>query len=111
MGLRFRSYPSLMKTLLIALSVLISTQTFAAKCVISGAVQDGSSCHRLSTRLDVGDAEACEAFAKATKENRFFSILLKNEKLLSSSYKFVDHANKIKIKKTFEYESTDECLF
>jgi methionine-rich copper-binding protein CopC len=100
-----------MKTLLLALTMIISTQTFAAKCVISGTVQDGSSCHSLSTRLDVSDAETCEAFTKATVENRFFNILEKKEKLLSSSYKFVDRPNRIKIKKTFEHESTDGCLF
>ena len=100
-----------MKTLLIAFSVFMTTQTFAAKCVISGTVQEGSSCHRISTRLDVGDAETCEEFTKTTRNNRFFNILEKKEKLLSSKYKFVDHANKIKIKKTFNYESTDGCYF
>jgi hypothetical protein len=100
-----------MKILITALTILISTQSFGAKCVIKGGVQNGSSCHHLSTRLDVSDAEACEAFAKSAKENRFFNILEKNEKLLSSGYKFVDRQNHIKVKKTFKYESTDGCLF
>jgi|GEM_PF-7108046 len=100
-----------MKTLLILCSLIISTQSFGAKCVIKGGVQNGSSCHHLSTRLDVSDVEACEAFAKSAKENRFFNILEKNEILLSSGYKFVDRQNHIKVKKTFKYESTDGCLF
>lgn len=100
-----------MNTLLVIFTLLISTQSFAARCIIIGDVKEKSTCHRVSTRLDVSDQEACEAFAKSTKENRFFNILDKNETLLSASYKFKDFPNRIKIKKTFNYESKDECLF
>lgn len=100
-----------MKTLMIVLTMVISTQTFAAKCVISGAVQQGHSCHSLSTRLDVADVESCEAFAKATRENRFFNILEKGDILLSSKYKFVDRPNRIKIKKKFTYQDSEGCYF
>ncbi len=100
-----------MKTLLVTLSLLISAQSFAARCIITGAVKDKSFCHRVSTRLDVSDQEACEAFAKSTKENGFFNILENDETLLAASYKFKDFPNRIKVKKTFKYESTDECRF
>lgn len=89
------------------LTVLFSTQSFAARCIIIGAVKENSSCHRVSTRLDVSDQEACEAFAKSTKENRFFHILEKNETLISTSYKFKDFSNRIKIKKTIKHLSED----
>ncbi len=77
--------------------------------MISGTVKEGMSCHRISTRLDVEEAEACEAFTKATKENRFFNTLDKNEKLISATYKFRDFPNRIKVKKTFEFDSHDNC--
>ena len=96
-----------MKTLLIALSLLITSQTFAAKCTISGLVKDGMSCHRLSTRLDVSDVEACEAYTKATEHNKFFNIMEGKQELLSARYKFVDRPNRTKVKKEFMITSED----
>lgn len=102
-----------MKTLLFALSMLITSQTFAAKCSVSGLVKDGMSCFRISTRLDVSDVEACEAYTKATEQNRFFNILEKKQTLLSARYKFVDRPNRVKVKKEFmltQEDLEDLCL-
>jgi hypothetical protein len=96
-----------MKTLLFALSLLVTSQSFAAKCVISGLVLEGKSCHRLSTRLDVTDAEACEAYTKATQQNRFFNILEPKQELLSVRFKFVDRPNRVKLKKEFKLTAED----
>lgn len=91
-----------MKTLLIALGILVTTQSFAAKCVISGFVKEASGCHHLSTRLDVSDVETCEAQTKATEHNRFFNILEKDEELLSVKFKFKDRLNGVKVKREFK---------
>ena len=102
-----------MKTILLTLSMLITSQTFAAKCVISGLVKENNSCHRLSTRLDVSDVEACEAYTKATQQNRFFNILEKKQELLSVRFKSVDRPNRVKVKKEVkltEEDTLDLCL-
>ena len=102
-----------MKTLLITLGILITSHSFAAKCVISGLVAETNSCHRLSTRLDVTEVEACEALTKATQGNRFFNILEGKQELLSVRFKFVDRANRVKIKKEFkltEDNTFDRCV-
>jgi hypothetical protein len=101
-----------MKTLLMTLSLLITSQTFAAKCVISGLVIENKSCHRLSTRLDVSDVEACEAYTKATQQNRFFNLLDKKQELLSVRFKFVDRPNRVKVKKEFKLQedASDLCM-
>lgn len=102
-----------MKTLLITLGMLITSQSFAAKCVVSASVKDGMSCHRLSTRFDVSDAETCEATTKASQHNRFFNILEPKQELLAVRYKFVDRPNRVKIKKEFmitEEDLLDICV-
>ena len=102
-----------MKTLIVTIGMLITSQSFAAKCVISGLVAESNSCHRITTRLDVSDADSCESLTKATKENRFFNILEKKQELLTVRYKFVDRPNRVKIKKEFkltEDDTLDRCL-
>ena len=97
-----------MKNILLALSVLISTQTFAATCKLSTVVGGGFNCHSVSTRLDVADQETCEAFARGTKDNRFFGVLEKNEIVVATKYTFKDKAAKLKVKKRIDFEDSEE---
>ena len=100
-----------MKKLILVLTLLVSSQTFAAKCVVSGFIQERSSCHHLSTKWDLGTAEECEALALTAMDNHFFGIMSPGEKLLVTSYKFRDRVNEIKIKKKFKHSSTEVCIF
>lgn len=83
---------------------MVSSQTFAASCKLISKIHDGLGCYSLSTRLDVTDQAACEAFANNTKENRFFNLLEKKDVLSSTRYIFKDKSQKLKVKKTIEFE-------
>lgn len=99
-----------MKTLLIALTVLFSSQSFAAKCRVSGLVKEGSTCVRITTRFEVEEVENCKALAKSTETNRFFSIMGPNDVLINTRYTFKDRPNKVKVRETIEFRSEHECL-
>lgn len=98
-----------MKTLLIAMTVLISSQAFAAKCKVSGLVKEGSTCVRISTRFELPDVESCESMARSTETNRFFGVMEPKDTLINTRYKFVDRAQKIKVIKTIDFLSEEEC--
>ena len=76
-----------MKTIILML-LLMSTSAWAGKCRLAGTVGGGFECYRIVTTLSVDTVEGCEAFAKSTKDNRFFNLIEKKETLLSTKYSF-----------------------
>lgn len=101
-----------MKTLFIALTVLVSTQTFAATCKLASTVAGGFDCYGLSTKLEVADQEACEAFAKSTRDNRFFGIVeSKKERVISTKITYKDKAQRLKVKKAIVFEEYEDVCF
>jgi hypothetical protein len=100
-----------MKKLIIALSLLVSSHSFAAKCVVSGFIKERSSCYHLSTKWDMKTAQACEALALTAMDNKFFGLMESGDKLLVTTYKFVDRDNGITAKKKIKHSSTEVCIF
>lgn len=100
-----------MKKLIIALTLLVSSHSFAATCVVSGLIKERSSCYHLSTKWDMDTAEACEDLALTVVDNNFFGLMNSEENILVTSFKFRDRVNGIKIKKKFKHSSTEVCFF
>jgi hypothetical protein len=97
-----------MKTFILFVLILSTTSTWAGRCLISGKVLDGSSCHRLSTRISVDTKEGCEAFAKSTNNNRFFNLLSERQKLISTKYSYKTRGHK-RIKNEIEFRDAQTC--
>jgi len=95
-----------MKTIIFIITLIMTTQSFAAKCILTGQVNEGESCSKISTRLDVGDLGACEGFAKSTVSNKFFGLVEKNQNLIATEYSF---GNEAKIEETIVHNEEAVC--
>lgn len=101
-----------MKTLIVALTLLVSTQTFAATCKLASTIGGSFDCYGLSTKFDVTDQEACEALAKSTNDNRFFGVVTaKKEFVVSTKYTYKDKSQRLKVKKAIEFTNYDDVCF
>jgi hypothetical protein len=96
-----------MKTIILLL-ILSTTTAWAGKCRISGAVSSGMSCYKISTSLAVDTAQACKAFAKSTKDNRFFNIMDNKEILISSKFSFKERGSK-RVRGNFHFDENVKC--
>jgi hypothetical protein len=96
-----------MKTIIFLL-LLSTTSAWAGKCRITGAVSAGMDCYRITTSMAVDSVEACEAFAKSTRDNRFFNIMEKKEILLSSKFSFKERGSK-KVSGKFHFDDNVNC--
>lgn len=98
-----------MRILLIAFSIIVTAEAFAAKCVLTAQIKEGSSCSQLTTRVDVAEVEACEEFAKSTKLNQFFGTMSEDQELLSTSFTFKDRTDSEKFEKSLPFADNTDC--
>lgn len=96
-----------MKTIILLLT-LSTTSAWAAKCRLSGTVGGGFDCYRIITTLSVDTVEGCEAFAKSTKDNRFFNLIEKKETLISTKFSFKERGQK-RIRGKFQFDDNVTC--
>jgi hypothetical protein len=97
-----------MKTIILTAIILSTSSTWAGRCHMIGTVNDGQDCHRLSTRISVDTAEACEAFARNTSGNRFFGLISGKAKLVATEYRFKERGSK-KMKKEIQFADSSRC--
>ena len=84
----------------------MTTQSFAAKCILTGQVHEGDSCSKISTRIDVSDLNACEGYARATKSNKFFGLVEDGHHLVATDYSFKSES---KIEETIVHDESAAC--
>ena len=98
-----------MKHLIFIITLIMTTQSFAAKCILTAQVNEGSSCSKISTRLDVSDLSACAEFAKSTRKNQFFGLVEKDQSLISTGYSYKDRSGEPKTEVLIVHDDEARC--